>query len=317
LTTQPYRYVCRNFTTFDDEGRFDEQAFRGYLQRFIEPNIGIFPASSGTGVGQALEWEELRAIYRSAVEECKGKILVGANIPEQFSAQLSLEHANLAAECNVDIVNIYGPDGRHSYRPTDQEYLTYFDRILAEFDHPISLNPLPALGYTPKSSVIAELANKYHQVAAIILTGINDDQYFLDLKNMLTREVDIFCIEAGSLNTLLLGAAGLAGNVAAMIPRTYRRYLDDVAAGKYREAMAAYEQIRRFMQYSSKSAQWAGGTPRVHQMFLTIFKQAGGGGRLPDPYLNVSDSDRERFAAGILELGVPEVDELAQAAGLR
>src|SRR6185437_11890618 len=104
------------------------------------------------------------------------------------------------------------------------------------------------------------------------------------------------------MNGLLLGAAGLAGNTAAIIPKTYRSYLDCVSAGKFDDALVSYEEIRRVQQFTGKSSEWVGGTPRVHQMFLTSFKQPGGKGRLPDPYLNIDGGDRERFTAGLLKL---------------
>jgi hypothetical protein len=51
-------------------------------------------------------------------------------------------------------------------------------------------------------------------------------------------------------------------------------------------------------------------------MFMKAFKLPGGEGKLPDPYLGYSDAEAAHFAKGILELNVPEISEMARAAGL-
>src|ERR1700753_3184375 len=111
MRRQSFSYVCRTLTTFTSKGAFDGDAFGRFLERFIAPQIGVYVASSGSGLGQALSNDDLLQVYRVAVEVGKGKIPVGANIPEQYTSPLSIEHARLAAKAGVDIINIYGPDG--------------------------------------------------------------------------------------------------------------------------------------------------------------------------------------------------------------
>jgi len=308
-------YICRNMTTFTAQGAFDEGAFRQYLQRFVNSEIGIFVASSGTGVGQALTWEELGRLYRSAVECCGGKIMVGANIPEQYTAKLTIEHALLAVECKVDIVNVYGPDGRHAFRPTDEEYVAFFDAVLAAVKAPVSLCPNPTIGYTPSPRVLASIADRHSNVSTIVLTGHYLDDYFLALRDAMSRDdVKVFATEPGSFNTLALGAAGLAGNLAGVIPKTYRRYLDAFQEGRIEDAAQEYACIRRLMGFVAEN--WPGGVPRWVMMYLREFKQPGGEGKLPGPYIHWPDSEYVRFREGILALNVPEIEESAKIAGL-
>jgi dihydrodipicolinate synthase/N-acetylneuraminate lyase len=313
MQRKSFSYVCRTITTFTNRGEFDADAFALFLERLVEPRIGAYVASSGSGLGQALQNDDLLRVYQVAVEVGKGKIPIGANIPEQYTSQLSIEHAKLAAKGGVDIINIYGPDGRHGFQPSDDEYRIYFDRILTEIKYPISLCPNPTLGYLPKASVIAGIANTYTQVENVILTGIRgDDLYFLNLMDALSRDIDVYVTESGSLNMLSLGAAGLAGNLANFIPKTYRSYLDLVAANKIEDAGVAYADIRRLMQYVGR---WKG-APRWHLMFLKAFKLPGGEGKLPDPYLGLSDAEAAQFAEGIIKFNVPEITEMARKAGL-
>src|SRR5690242_10640382 len=101
--------ICRVATTFDAEGRLDEDAFRQYLQRFVDNKIGVYLASGGSGEGHALTLDELRHVYTIGVAVCRGKVPVYANPPEQHTAEATLEHSLIAVDAGVELVNVYGP----------------------------------------------------------------------------------------------------------------------------------------------------------------------------------------------------------------
>ncbi|MDQ1425210.1 MAG: hypothetical protein QOD72_2708, partial [Acidimicrobiaceae bacterium] len=125
-------HMVRAATTFTSEGAFDEEAFRAYLDRFVEAGLGVYLASGGSGEGHTLTGEELRAVYRVGVEVCKGKVPVISNQPEQYTARATIEHARLAVEAGVDAVNIYGPVGSHGETANESEFKEYFGRVLTE-----------------------------------------------------------------------------------------------------------------------------------------------------------------------------------------
>src|SRR5262249_19087715 len=101
--------ICRSATVFAPDGRFDEHTQRQFLQQFIESRHGIYVGSAGSGESHALTIDELKALYKAAVAECKGKIPVYANPPEQHTPAKTLEHSLIAAEAGAEVVNIYGP----------------------------------------------------------------------------------------------------------------------------------------------------------------------------------------------------------------
>src|ERR1700694_4277445 len=113
--------LCRNATAFAEDGSIDEDAYRQLLQRLVDSKIGVYLASAGSGESGAMTADELKRVYRIGVEVCKGKVAVCGNPPEQPTVRESLHHINLAIENGVELVNLYGPEGRHSYRPTDDE----------------------------------------------------------------------------------------------------------------------------------------------------------------------------------------------------
>lgn len=307
----PVTLFIRTATTFAPDGALDTDALRQYLQRFVDNGHGVYLASAGSGEGNALSWEELRQVYRVGVETGQGKIPVHANQPDRHTAQDSIDQARLAIEAGVDQVNIYGPANFHGYRATDQEYLTYFDRVLADIKHPVALAPNPSTGYAPPGPVIAAIANKYHQVQTVNLSG-QDDIYFVALKDALTRTVEINAPFVGALNTLPMGATGLQSAEANAIPGTFRLFLDAYQAGQLDRAGQLYADIRRLGRFTSR---WKSSSPRVHKMAMKVMGIPGGEGGVRLPYLMPSPEEQERFATGLKALGIAEIDEAVSVQG--
>jgi 4-hydroxy-tetrahydrodipicolinate synthase len=305
------RLLARNCTLFTTSKVLDEAAYRQSLQRFVEFKIGPFLASGGSGEANALSWDEVRRVYQIGVEVCRGKVPVYANMPEVRSAQEAIDFSRLAIEVGVDIVNLYGPAWLHGYRPTDAELTAYFDDVLTAIKYPVTLAPNPIQGYAPSAGMIADLCNRYQQVESVTLNGLDGDAYFIDLKDKLTRDVGINVPLAGSLHTFGLGATGLSCNQTNFIPRTVRQYVDCYERGDLAAAHQVYADLHRFTRFVE---QWRG--TRWQKMALKVFKLPGGEGGLRKPYLMPSDTDIERFAKGLLALGLAEIDEMARVAGL-
>jgi 4-hydroxy-tetrahydrodipicolinate synthase len=299
----------RTATTFTANGTLDTEALREYLQRFVDNGHGVYLASAGSGEGNALSWSELEQVYRVGVETGKGKIPVHANQPDRHTAQDSIGHARLAIAAGVDMVNIYGPAAWHGYMATNTEYLHYFDRVLAEIKHPVALAPNPATGYSPPAWIIAAICNKYPQVGAVNLSGC-DDAYYVALQDALTRPVDIYAPFVGAFDTLPMGVAGLLSPEANMIPRTFRQFLDLYQAGRLDEAGQVYADVRRLARFT---AQWKSSSPRVHKMAMKVLKIPGWAGGVRPPHLMPGTEEQKQFAAGLLALGLPEIDEQAAA----
>ena len=305
--------LCRNATTFTATKALDEAAFRQFLQRFVDAKLGVYLASGGSGEGHALSNDELRRVYKIGVEVCKGKVQVNANPPEQNTAQAIIEQNQIAVDAGVEVVNIYGPAGWHGFRPTDQEYFAYFDEVLKAIKHPVAMAPNPVIGWTPSPASIANVTNRYTQVVAINLAGV-DDAYYVALKDALKRDVEIYVPFNSSLHTLSLGATGLLGAEANIIPKTFRRYLDLYQRSDFTAASRVYADLLRFNRYVNK---WHSSSPRWVKMAMKVLKIPGGEGGVRGPYMMPANDEVQRFTDGLLRLRIPEIDELAQAAGLR
>jgi dihydrodipicolinate synthase/N-acetylneuraminate lyase len=304
--------ICRSATIFNRDGGLDENAYRQFLQQFIESGHGIYVGSAGSGEGHALTRDELKRLYAAAVAEAKGKIPVYANPPEQHTARMTLEHALIAAEAGAEVVNFYGPSAWHGFRPTDDEFLAFCDEVFTAFPHRAAIAPNPVIGYTPSPAVVAKVCQKYPQVIAINLAGLSDS-YFVALQDALSCDVATYVPYSGSIETLALGAAGLLGAEANIIPKTYRNYLDLYAAGDLVGAAKIYAHLHRVTQFLEP---WHRAAPKWIKMFLKTFKMPGGEGGLRAPYRMPNDAELTRFVEGIIKLDIPEINDRAKVAGL-
>ena len=305
---------CRIATPFNKNGELDEEAFRVWLQRFIKPKIGVYLCSGGGAESHSLTWQELRRLYQIGVAECKGKIAVHANPPEQYSVRLTREYVFQAIESGVDMVSIYGLASRHGMRPTDMELALYFKEVLAGVKHPISVGVnAHAMGYTPKPEVMADVCNRHRQVVALNLSH-GADGYFVKFKEHLKRDLDIYVHCNGSLNKLTMGAKGVFGLEANIIPKTQRSYLDAYESKNFAKMGRYYADILRFGNFTS---QWYPPSVRWIKMAIRLFKLPGWEGGLREPVRMPPPQEYRRFAAGLLRLGIPEIEQQARAAGLR
>lgn len=305
---------CRIATPFTKTGELDEEALREFLQRFIKSKIGIYLGSAGAGETHALTWDEIQRIYEIGLEECKGKVPVYANPPEQYTVSAMRELVLQAIDAGAELVSIYGIASRHGMKPTDVELTAYFDEVLAGIKHPMSLAVnLPITGYLPKASVIAEVCNRHRQVEAINLS-YGGDAFFLQLKDRLKRDIPIYVHLNGSLNKLAMGAGGVFGTEANILPKTQRRYVEAVERRNFNEFARLAAHIVRF---GTLVERWSPSVPRALKMAMKLLKLPGGEGGLREPYRMPPPAEYKSFADALLRLGIPEIEEQARAAGVR
>jgi 4-hydroxy-tetrahydrodipicolinate synthase len=307
-------------TTFSKTGELDEEGFRQFLRRIIDAKVGIFFGSAGAGEGHALTMDELRRVYRIGVEECRGKVPAQANLPDEHTADATLGHAQIAIEAGIDVVHLCTLEGRHGMQPTDRELIAYYDDLLSVIKHPVALAVnRQVAGYAPKAGVIAEICRRYPQIIGLrlsttTLSGLHDP-YILELKRLIDRDIDCFVQLPASLNALTMGATGVFGAEANIIPKTFRRYVDMYNAKKFDQLGSVYAELMRFNQCFLKWSQF--GSARWVKMAMRVFKLPGGEGGPRRPYLMPPDDVVQKFTEDLLKLDIPEIDEMARTAGLR
>ena len=251
-------------TTFAPSGELDEPALRQLLRRIIDWGIGLYLCSGGSGEGHTLSQDEMRRIYEIGVDEGRGKVPVHANPPERHTAADTYALARLAAEAGVDVVHIYTLAGWHGMKPTAAELDGYYDYVLDRLDHPVAIAVNHTMGYIPKASQMAAICRRHPQIVAVKLTGVQDT-YLIEVKDAIDRQMSYYVQPQGSLNAFALGADGVFGSEANVIPQTYRQYLDCWLDRDFDGLGAAYRHLRRFNEYVNR---WGPSNPRWLKMCL-------------------------------------------------
>jgi dihydrodipicolinate synthase/N-acetylneuraminate lyase len=299
-------------TVFSPHGGLDEAAFRSYLQRQIDSGLGVYLGSGGNGETHAMSPEELGAMYRIGVETCRGTVKVHANLPEEHTADATIAQARIAIEAGGEALHLYTLEGRHGYRPTDAELIGYFDDVLSVIDHPVIIAVNPTMGYIPKPAVVAQIIRRHKQIVGARLSG-QPQIYLIDLQDMVDRTIEYhWQLGSGALDPLALGATLFAAE-ANIIPKTFRAFVDHAQAGRTDAAGKALADIRRFNRLIMR---W-GPCARWIKMCMRILLLPGWEGGLRKPYLMPDDDEIRGLTDALLRLRVPEIDEMARAAGLR
>lgn len=298
-------------TVFARDGRFDEAAMRLYLRRQIDARLGVYLGSGGNGETHAMSPDELFHLYAVGADECRGKVPVHANLPEEHTAEQTIAQARLAITAGVEALHLYTVEGRHGYRPTEPELIGYFDDVLAAIRHPVVIAVNPTMGYIPRPQVIAEICRRHEQIVAVRLSG-QREIYLLNIQDALGRKIDChWQLGSGALDPLSFGVSLFAAE-ANVIPRTFRRFVDFAQAGDIAAAGEVLAQIRRFNQLVME---W-GPCARWIKMAIAVLKLPGWQGGLRKPYLMPTETVMHDFTARLLQLGIPEIDDLAREAGL-
>lgn len=298
-------------TTFAKSGEFDENAFRSYLARQIRAGLGLYLGSGGNGETHAMSPAELRRLYSVGVEECKGKVPIHANLPEEHTAEATIAQARIAIQAGVEAVHLYTLEGRHGFIPTDPELVAYFDDVLAAIHHPAVIAVNPTMGYIPEPSIIAEICNRHADIVAIRLSGVRE-VYMITLQDMVRRPITYhWQFGSATLDPLALGADLFAAE-ANIIPATVGQFRDLYEQRHFDELGMVLAHIRRFNKFVMR---W-GPCARWIKMAMRILKLPGWEGGLRRPYLMPPDPELQQFASGLLALRIPEITTIAEPLGL-
>ena len=302
---------CIAATTFTKQGDLDEDAFRLFLRRFVDAKVGVYLGSGGNGEGHALSLSELERVYEIGVEECKGKIAINANLPEQMTARATLEHARVAVAAGIEVLKIYTLERRHGMRPTGDELIGYYDDILSVIKHPVTIAVNSTIQDPPKPEVLAEICRRHQQITSLAFSH-QPEIYVIDLKNLIKRDISYYVqFASGPLDTLSIGADGCYSAEANIIPKTFAKYMDLFESRNFEELRPVATQVKQFRRFTARfgpaGARWI-------KMCMRALKMPGG--ELRRPYLMPGEDALKEFTKGLLNLRIPEINELAIKAGL-
>ena len=305
-------FFCMSATPFTPSGALDEPMLRTFLRRIIPHNLGLYLCSGGSGEGHALTHDEMRRVYEIGVEECRGKVPFHANPPERHTVKETITLAKIAMDAGIEVIHMYTLAGWHGMKPTPNELDLYYDEVLDKIQHPVAIAVNHSMGYIPKASQMAAIANRHPQVVAVKLTGVQDT-YLIDVQDLIKRKMSYYVQPQGSMNAFALGADGVFGSESNIIPRTYAAYRDCWNKGDIKGAGEAYRAVRKFNDFVNR---WGPSNPRWLKMAMRVLKLPGGAGAIREPYRMPAEADLKKYGEGFVAMNIPELNEICREAGL-
>lgn len=310
--TKP-KFSCISATCFSASGAFDPAAFTLHLQRIAAAGFDLYLGSGGSGEGHSLSPQELQQVYETGVAAGGGRVSVHAMLPEESSAAETRKQVDIAVRAGVDVLNIYQLEGRHGLKPTDRELQVYFDDVLADLGKPVALTLSATSGYLAKPEIVLDICRRHDRIGSIILMRATE-AYLIELRRLMGDRLPIHVeFDTASLTGLALGVSGLCSSESNILPATTRKFLDLYEQRDLAALGQVYADMKRFRDYVRK---WPPTSARWLKMCLKVLNLPGGEGGTRRPLLMAEQAELDRFAAGLIQLGLPEIDQLARRAGL-
>jgi len=297
-------------TPFQADGSLNEDGLRQHLRRLVESGCGVYLGSGGSGEGHALSREELRRVYEIGVAECKGRVPVCANPPEQRTAQAMIAVAKEAAAAGVDMVQVYQVDGGHGMRPTPAELEHYIRTVLDAVDHPTALSVHFYSGYLPAASMYAGICRDYPQIRALNAIG-TPLGYHVELLDAIRSDVAIYVGIKQILEGLPLGAAGYMAAEPNIAPYLCRAIVEHHVRGDVRACAHAVANLMRLVTIVTR---WAPSNARWIKMAMKVLELPAGNGVLRPPYLLPGETDLREMRRQLDQFGLARIEAEARAA---
>ncbi len=298
-------------TTFDEEGTFDEGAFRFHCQRMVDAGIGFYAGGSSPGEQYNLEPKEVERMLAIAVDVMKGKAPIRAMGVEPRNAKQMRYFLDTALASGVDAIQIYSLDLGHGNRPSlakGGELETYFRNAIEYVKgYPVVPSSHMAMGYNIPLDMLDRLVNDYENIIGLSYTSMS----IPELSNHIDTVGDKIDIHVGgqmhALTCLGMGGAGYLTSDGNAIPKLSQAVIDHWKAGEYLKAGEAYHHTIRFA--TRPAGAQGGASVRWTKLAMKIFGLPGY--HLSEPYMLPTDAEEQIMRQHLEKHNIAKLEGLA------
>ncbi len=294
-----------SITTFDEQGRVDEAAFRKHLGRLRAAGVSVWVAGSGSSEGYSLNPEERERVLAIAVEELKGKVPVRAMGCEPRLISEMLDFMRCAERAKVDAAQIFSLDIGHGTKPTAGELEKYYSTVIESTSLPIVLSSHQASGYFLPLDLVERLANRFPNLMGINYGG-TDTTHLADIIERFGDRLEVHCAGPNNaLSTLCLGGNGFMGGEGNFSPLLVASVICAYETGNLELLRASFAKLMAFTRINNR---YGGSSMRGMKPLLNAFGLPGGA--LRSPRLPISAADAEVAVREVLKLDLPGIPPL-------
>lgn len=238
-------------TPFNDDGSFDENAYRALIKWHMTSGTNGIVACGTTGENATLTVEERERVIKIAIEECAGKIPVIGGIASNNTVE-AVRQAQWAKGLGVDATLVLSP----YYNKPPVEGLFQHFKAVAEVGNPIVVYNVPGrTGSNVPPEVVLRLAREVPGIAAVKEASGNPGQFMEILRAIANGTQDwkspnfvvLLGDDAVTLPFIPLGATGCISVVANETPREFSEMIAAALAGNYKRAAELHFKILSLM----------------------------------------------------------------------
>jgi len=233
--------------TFDDRGRFDESAYRRYLQWLLPQGPVALAINADTGEGPHLWPDERERVLRVAVEEADNAgVAVIAGLSATFTAQ-AVEEAKRAEGAGARGLLVF-PIPAYQGTPLDPAIpVAYHEAIAQGCGLPmVAFQLQPALGGVIFSEETLKRIAAIPQVVALKEASF-DARLYLQTRRMierLERPIDLLTGDDNFIfESFVMGAEGALIGFGTLATALQVQMYRDTREGRWDDARAIWEKI--------------------------------------------------------------------------
>jgi 4-hydroxy-tetrahydrodipicolinate synthase len=213
---QPIGMIPAMPTPFDEQGKFDIEAYQQLIEHLIDGGVHCLLAGGSTGEYSLMSLEERKNVLKAAVEAANGRVPVMAGTSAHRTEE-TLELTKYAAEIGAACALVITP---YYMKTSEKGLIDYYTNLAQQSDIGIVIYHYPAATNVELSpELIAELS----QIDGIVGVKNTTDQEHTCKVIALTKDQEGFSVLTGFehliLPTLAVGGHGATGIVHNLVPR--------------------------------------------------------------------------------------------------
>ncbi|MEP9388879.1 4-hydroxy-tetrahydrodipicolinate synthase [Mesorhizobium sp. KR9-304] len=151
-------------TPFDKSGRFDEKAFRAFIDwQIAEGTSGLVPVGT-TGESPTLSHDEHRQVVKACIDAARGRVPVVAGAGSNNTEE-AVGLVKFAEEAGADAVLVVTP---YYNKPTQRGLIAHFSAVAKATSLPVIIYNIPprsVIDMTPET--MGRLANDFKNIAGV------------------------------------------------------------------------------------------------------------------------------------------------------
>ncbi len=232
-------------TPFNEEGAFDEPAFRRLIQFQLEAGIDALVVLGTTGENPTITDDERACIVDVAVRTVAGAVPVVVGTGTNDTAQ-SVRFSSQASVAGADGLLVVGP---YYNKPSQSGFSAHVQAIASATDCPIILYNVPGrTGFRAEADTVLRLATDIPSVV-----GIKEASGDLGhISTILSEAPADFVVYSGddelTQPVLALGAAGVISVVSNVVPNRFRQLVTAGLSGDFVTARQIHFELLPLMR---------------------------------------------------------------------